>query len=427
MMQPWFPNAKLGIFLHWGIYAVNGVVESWSFFNREISYEDYMAQCSGFTASQYDPEAWATLFQKAGARYAVLTTKHHDGVALWDTQQNDLSVVQATPAARDLITPFCDALRAHGLKVGLYFSHLDWSHPDYAPLPPAERHEDTMNGVYAQWPDGPNSPEWQRFLAFHHAQLKELCTQFGDVDLLWFDGDWTPDDTYWQMGELRRLLTEWQPNCVLNSRLHGHGDYATPEQGVPIVAPEGPWEFCVTMGDCWGYVPADQKKLKSVRQLVRMFAECIGMGGNMLLDITPKEDGTFPPAQVQRLEEMGDWIRRHEEAVYPTGAGLPAGHWYGASTLSADKTVLYAILFDRPYDQVAIKGILNSVKRVTALGTGQELSHNMVGGAGWMGIPGVLWIDVPEAALDPLATVIKIELDGPLSLYRGSGHAIESN
>lgn len=132
MMQDWFKQAKLGIFIHWGIYAVKGVGESWSFYHGSISYEDYMAQCEGFTAKNYDPEAWAELFKRAGARYAVLTTKHHDGVALWDTKQNDLSVVKKTPAGRDLIKPYVEALHKNDLKVGLYYSHLDWSHPDYA-------------------------------------------------------------------------------------------------------------------------------------------------------------------------------------------------------------------------------------------------------------------------------------------------------
>jgi alpha-L-fucosidase len=131
----WFADAKLGIFIHWGIYAVNGIDESWSFYNGKISYDDYMKQLNGFTAAKYDPGAWARLFQESGARYAVLTSKHHDGVALWNTRQSDLNVVKKTPAGRDLITPYCDALRKQGLRVGLYFSHLDWSHPDYPFLP----------------------------------------------------------------------------------------------------------------------------------------------------------------------------------------------------------------------------------------------------------------------------------------------------
>ena len=144
MMQSWFPDAKLGIFIHWGIYAVEGTAESWAIFSKERTYDSYMNQRHGFAAAKYDPRAWADLFKRAGARYAVLTSKHHDGMALWDTQVSDLSVVKQTPARRDLIAPYAEALHEAGLKVGLYFSHLDWSHPDYAPLPPEERTKDNF-------------------------------------------------------------------------------------------------------------------------------------------------------------------------------------------------------------------------------------------------------------------------------------------
>lgn len=425
MIQPWFSQAKLGIFIHYGIYAVDGIPESWSFFSGRVSYEEYMAQCAGFTAAHYDPQAWADLFQRAGARYAVLTTKHHDGVALWETQLSDLNVVKKTPAGRDLVTPYVEALRARGIKVGLYFSQLDWSHPDYAPIPVGTRTGETLSASYQQWT--PDTPQWLRYLDFHRGQLRELCTQFGKVDLLWFDGDWDPgDDRFWRMKELRDLLHSWQPEVILNSRMRGYGDYATPEQGIPIAQPHGPWEFCMTINDSWGFQPQDTN-YKSLRQIVRTFAEVIGMGGNLLLDIGPRQDGSIPEEQVERLEGLGDWIRQHEEAVYDTGAGLPAGHFYGASTLSNDRTTLYLMLFDRPWDEIAVKGIRNAIKRVTVLGSGTELAARKLGGADWVNIPGVLWIQVPEAELDANATVIKVELDGPLDLYSGAGQAIESN
>lgn len=426
MMQPWFQEAKLGIFIHWGIYAVKGIPESWAFFNEQISYEDYMAQLAGFTASRYDPQAWARLFKRAGARYAVLTSKHHDGVSLFDSQMSDLNVVKKTPAARDLIRPYIEAMHAEGLKAGLYFSHLDWSHPDYAPIPVGRRTINTLND--ACYPPGwENSVEWQRFRSFYRGQLEELCTKYGKLDLLWFDGDWVPSqNAYWRMDELRDMLHRWQPEIVLNSRMRGYGDYKTPEQGIPITRPEGPWEFCVTINDSWGYQVQDHNH-KSVRQIVRMFAECISMGGNLLLDVGPKEDGTILPEQVERLEGLGDWIARHAEAVYGTEAGLPHGHIYGVSTLSKDRETIYAIIFDRPWDEISIKGIHNKVRRVSVLADGRELDHRTIGGAPWMGIPGVLWVRVPEEALDPYATVIKIELEGPLKLYHGAGDAVESN
>ena len=424
MMQSWFPDAKLGIFIHYGIYAVQGIDESWAFFNGKVSYDDYMSQLSGFTASKYDPEAWAALFEKVGARYAVLTTKHHDGVALWDTKANELSVVHKTPAGRDLLTPFVSALHKHNLKVGLYYSHLDWSHPDYATILPkvsdeAEYQQPHFKNRFAFCePDKQDPVRWANFIKFHRQQLEELSTQFGEIDLYWFDGEWERDSDQFDMKGLRDQLQAWQPNAIFNSRLRDYGDYATPEQGVPIVPPTGPWEFCVTINDSWGYQGRDTNH-KSVRQLVRMFAETIGMGGNMLLDVGPHEDGTLQAEQIDRLEGLGDWIRKHSEAVYGTVAGLPAGLFYGASTLNKSRDALYVIFFDKPFDQIAVKGLLKPPTRVSILGSGANLSYKTIGGLG--DTPGVLWINIPESEVDPNATVVKLEFDQPISLYTGTG------
>lgn len=432
-LPTWFDNAKLGIFLHWGIYSVKGIPESWSFFNGQISYEDYMAQFEGFTASRYDPAAWARLFKRAGADYAVLTTKHHNGVALWDTAQNDLSVVKRSPAGRDLIAPFCEALRAEGLRVGLYFSHLDWSHPDYASVmregDPDPEHtitqHDKLGFAYPRKDQHEDPAAWQRFLQFHRAQLGELCARF-HPDLLWFDGDWERSPAQWDFAGLRTFLKNLCPDVVLNSRMGGHGDYATPEQGVPIHPPDQPWEFCMTINDSWGYQVQDTNH-KSHRQIVRTFCEVIGMGGRLLLDAGPLEDGTFQPVQEQRLLELGDWISRYAEAVKGTQAGLPCGHFLGSSTLSADRTVLYLFFFDIPGGPLPVKGIINEIESVTLLATGESIPYKMIGGAPWMGIPGVLWIDLPKEATDPAATVLRVALKDPLRLYEGHGEAITQN
>ncbi|MFZ4508792.1 MAG: alpha-L-fucosidase [Fimbriimonas sp.] len=419
-MQPWFLDAKLGIFIHYGIYAVNGISESWSFFNGQISHEDYMKQLDGFTASAYDPEEWADLFARAGAQYAVLTTKHHDGVALWDTKANDLSVVNKTPAGRDLVTPFVEALRKHGLRVGLYYSHLDWSHPDYPTLRKVEDGTKDLN-PFAGPPAGHEDPErWANFLKFHRAQLEELCTQFGKVDLHWFDGDWEREPEQFQMKELRDQLHAWQPEVILNSRMLGYGDYATPEQGQPVVAPDGVWEFCVTINDSWGYQTQDHNH-KPTREIVRMFAEVIGMGGNVLLDVGPFADGSLQPEQVQRLEELGTWTHKHAEAIYGSVAGLPLGLHYGPSTLSKDGQTLYLILLDRPVEKVYVKGIRNNVKAVSVVGNGTALKFTKPKMVEWTGVPGTLVIDVPEHELDTYATVLKVELEGKIETMLGKG------
>lgn len=421
-MQPWFTEAKLGIFIHWGIYAVDGVPESWSFYDGTLTHEQYMKQLDGFTASAYDPGAWASLFARAGARYAVLTAKHHDGVALWDTQLSDLSVVRRTPAGRDLIAGYADALRADGLRVGLYFSHLDWSHPDYASVRSADpaRAARDQNRFSAPL-EGPDDPAaWERFIAFYHGQVRELVASFRP-DLLWFDGDWERTEEQWRIAELAAMIRSLAPDTVLNARMFSFGDYATPEQGVPIVAPDGPWELCLTMNNSWGYQHRDTAN-KSVGQLVRYFAETIGAGGNLLLDVGPREDGTITAAQADRLIGLGDWIAPHAEAVYGTGAGLPPGHHYGPSTLSADRRTLYLLCFDIPREVVSVRGLRTPVRKVSVLGSGTELGHRVTNGFG--DIPGVLWIDAPSASdIRDHATVLAVELDGELDVYRGKGRA----
>jgi len=187
----WFADAKLGIFIHWGIYAVNGIGESWSFYNNEISHEDYLKQLNGFTASNYHPEEWAGLFKESGARYAVLTSKHHDGVALWDTRYGDLNVVERTPAKRDLIGPYVDALRKNDLKVGLYFSLIDWSYPDYPVKTKTEKRYE-------------NDPQrWNKFVKYYYSQVEVLIKKY-QPDLLWFDGAWEHSAEEWHAKELRK-------------------------------------------------------------------------------------------------------------------------------------------------------------------------------------------------------------------------------
>jgi alpha-L-fucosidase len=422
----WFEDAKLGIFIHYGIYAVNGIPESWSFFKEEISYDDYMKQLKGFTAKNYDAAEWAKLFKEAGAKYAVLTSKHHDGVALWDTKLSDMSVVKKSPAKRDLIGPYAKALRKEGLKVGLYFSHLDWSHPDYNSV----YHGDTRN-------PSPNSPfdyplkrkedpaGWKRFLDFHRGQLKELY-HLANPDLWWFDGVWTRTAEQWKMKELRDTLLSWNPNTILNARMKGYGDYATPEQGIPIVGPKGTWELCMTINDSWGYQKDDHNQ-KSVNYLIRVFSECISMGGNLLLDVGPTADGKITTEQTERLKGLGRWTSKHAEAIYGSRRGLPLGHYFGPTTLSKDKKTIYCFIQDIPREGIVVKGIINKVERVRMIGTNQELHFERNGGAPWMNIPGVLQVDIAHGQLDENVSVVAIDLDSPLKLYRGEGGAIENN
>ncbi|GGK23972.1 alpha-L-fucosidase [Yeosuana aromativorans] len=409
----WFKDAKLGIFIHWGIYAVNGIDESWSFHNGYISYDDYMKQLDGFTATNYNPEYWAELIKESGAKYTVITTKHHDGVALWDTKYSDLNVVDKTPAKRDVLTSFVKAARSEGLKVGLYYSLLDWSHPDYPNfLRDKKRYTD-------------DAKRWAKFTKFNFGQIEEL-TKF-NPDLYWFDGDWEQSAETWKAKEIRDLLLEKTPTTIINSRLQGYGDYATPEQGIPITKPDSKyWELCMTMNNSWGYQPNDTN-YKSVNQIIRILVDCISMGGNLLLDIGPKPDGIIPQEQIDILKGLGRWTNKHKSAIYGTRAGIPFGHFNGYTALSKDKTILYLYVDNKPNGPLLIKGLKNKVNRAWVVGNGTKLKTNVVGKLYWSDVPGLLYIDVPEDVQDQDVTVIAMQLDGEVDLYREKGQVIESN
>lgn len=407
----WFKDARLGIFIHWGIYSVDGVDESWAFYNKKMAYADYMKQLNGFTAKNYDPEAWAQLIKESGAKYAVITTKHHDGIALWDTKANNMSTTKLTPARRDVITPFFKALRNNGIKTGAYFSILDWSHQDYPGF--------TKDSSRYQIKDDP--ARWKRYLEFYQMQINELSTQF-NPDLFWFDGDWEHNATEWQAEKVRKTILAHNPNAIINGRLAGYGDYETPEQNFPITRPSlNPWELCMTSNNNWGYHP-DDLAYKTPYELVTIFADVISNGGNLLFDIGPREDGWIPTEQVHLLKELGKWTRKHTEAIFGTEAGMSPGHYYGPSTLSKDSSTLYLFVPALDRGKVVIRGLYNSIRSIKILGADQQLDHKIVGKISWSPVPGLVYIEeLPENTTDEYMTVLEVKLDGPIKLYSGKG------
>ncbi len=406
----WFTDAKLGIFIHWGIYSVKGIDESWSFHNRKISWKDYMAQLNGFNGKAYDPEAWASLIEESGARYAVLTTKHHDGVALWDTKEKHYDVVDNTPARRDLVAPFFSALRKRGIKAGAYYSLIDWSHPDYTGFL-------KDSGRYTLADD---TARWARFSRFNTAQLKEVSEKF-NPDLWWFDGDWEHSAAEWDAPGIRKMLLSKNPAAILNGRLQGFGDYATPEQNFPITRPaEKAWELCMTTNNNWGYQPLDTN-WKTPYEVITIFADAISNGGNLLLDMGPRADGSIPEPQVHVLKELGAWNKKHGEAVFASQPGLPQGHFYGPSTLSKDSSTLYLFLPGNVSGPVVVRGLVSAIKSAHVVGSETTLRPKIVGKISWSHVPGLVYIDVPAKAQDKYMTVLKLKLDGPVKLYRGKG------
>ena len=405
----WFADAKLGIFIHAGIYSVDGIDESWSFHNRKIKYPDYMKQLNGFTLKKYDPAFWADLIQESGARYSVITTKHHDGVAMYDTRMNDLNILKKTSAKRDMIKPFFEELRKRNIKCGAYYSLIDWSYPDYPGfLTDSSRYK--VTGDYDRW---------NRFRAFFQGQIKEINTKF-KPDLWWFDGDWEHSAEEWESQKVRHIILSENPKAIINGRLQGYGDYETPEQNFPVSRPDYKWwELCMTTNDNWGF--HHDNNWKTPYEVITIFVDAVSNGGNLLLDMGPKEDGTIPEEQINVLKELGAWNKKNGEAIFNTIGGISQGHFYGPTTLSKDSTNLYLFLDGKISGQLLLKGLINKIEEITVVGNGTKIGWKVVGKISWSPVPGLVYIDVPENVGDKYVTVLKVKLDGAVKLYRGRG------
>jgi len=403
----WFADAKLGIFIHWGVYSVNGISESWSFFNNYINHDAYMKQLNGFAAEKYNPQEWVKLIKESGAKYAVITTKHHDGVALWNTQTaKATSTFKNSAAKKDLITPFVNNLKQAGLKTGLYFSLPDWSYPDY----------DIFTRERKRYNINTEPKRWTAFLNYYHGQLQELSTQY-NPDLVWFDGDWEHTPAEWQTDEVRSLLKANNPNIIINSRLDQHGDYDTPEQGVPVVKPTARyWELCYTMNDSWGYQPYDHH-YKSSNMIIRTLVDCISMGGNLLLDIGPKADGTIATEQVKILKDLGRWTKKHGEAIYETQAGIPNNHFSGKTSLSKNKKTLYLYIDYHTKNGFLLTGIKSKITKAELVGSKEPVSMVALNETDYL-------LNFNDAGFDGDVTVLKITLNETIQLSEDKHEAV---
>ena len=415
----WFASARFGMFVHWGHHSTRGGDLSWPLVGgagdllphaHPLGAAEYHAGAPGFCPHPGAARRWMALARRAGMRYAVLTAKHHDGFALWPTEHTDWSISR-TRYEGDLVAEFVEAARAEGLRVGLYFSLCDWHHPDY----PAFRDEDRP--YFFRYLGRRSSPEaWERYLGVVFGQLEELLTRYGPVDLLWFDGQWERSRDEWRADDLAARVRALQPDILVNDRLPGQGDFETPEQALPTSpssTPTRPWETCLTMNRSWGWCP-DDADYKSARHLVHTLCEVAGRGGNLLLNVGPRGDGSLPDEQVSRLGSIAAWMAGNGEAIHGTEPGLEPWQFYGPTTRSGQRLFLH--LLYRPYDTVTVRGLtLDHISGVRHLATGKELDWSgqapvqalMAGGA-----VGDVVIRVPGDLVDDLATVIEVVVDG---------------
>ena len=367
----WFVNDRFGMFIHWGLYAM-GARHEWLRHNEQISNEEYDRKYfKHFDPDLYNPERWADAASYAGMKYFVITTKHHEGFALWDSKLTDYKATN-TPAKRDLLRPMVDAFRSQDMKVGFYHSLIDWHHKDY--IVDRRNHPHRLDEkLLNEMNKGRNQSKYADYL---HGQVKELLTEFGDVSLLWFDFSFVNNDARldfskgkgreaWKSEELYRMIRELQPKIMVNDRLDldgVYGDMKTPEQfqprnhvtvnGKPVV-----WEACQTFSGSWGY-HRDENSWRSVRQLLSTLIDCVSKGGNLLLNVGPTGRGEFDERALERLGGIGDWMHYHARSIYgceeaPAEFKAPENC---KLTYNPAKKALYIHILDWPYKHLHLDG-----------------------------------------------------------------------
>lgn len=390
----WFTGAGFGIFVHWDQASQQGIEIGWPLVGRSIlpgvdEAEDtvtaaqYQSTAPTFNPTRWDASVVARAAREAGATYVVFTARHHAGYNMFHSRHSEFGIEHG-PFGRDITRELVEAVREAGLRIGIYYSLPDWSHPDYPAFTDADRPYSLEHWPAAGLPEFADSPvaldrhrrsspeEWARYLDYVRGQLTELLTGYGPIDLLWFDGDWERSAAEWTAPALRRHIKSLQPDVVINDRLPGQGDYRTPEQGFPLTAPDGPWELCLTIGDHWAWRPDDTNN-KSARSLLATLIDVAARGGNLLLNIGPKPDGTLDEAQTERLHDIGAWMHAHRESVI--GVAPTTGvDFYGPST-ARDGTV-YLHLAMLPVEEIVARGLpVRRITRVRRLADGMELPH----------------------------------------------------
>ncbi|MEY9844148.1 alpha-L-fucosidase [Streptacidiphilus sp. MAP5-3] len=419
----WFRGLGLGVFIHWGHASTRGWELSWQMtggVHRQepaldpVSCNDYFDNAAGFAPERFDPTVWADLAWRAGARYMVFTAKHHDGFAMFDTGLSDYSVTRHAPLGRDVTREIVEAFRARGFRIGLYFSIIDWHHPDYPRYT-----DETITKPYVVGSYPRVSPaKWDRYRAFMLGQLGELLTGYGDIDIVWLDGEFEHTEEEWRFDEIRAFIRERQPHALVNDRCLGHGDFTTPEQQLPMVPPQQPWETCLTMNSSWGHRPQDDT-WKSPALLLHTLIEAVSMGGNLLLNVGPTGDGEFPHEAVERLEALAGWLEHNAESVQGTEPGLTLWQFHGPSTRRTrpdGTTRVYLHLVTRPYERVTVRGLrVSRVERVTLLDGDRDLPWRVQPRlkdvhSGTDDPTGELHIDIRGTELDPLCTVLAVDL-----------------
>jgi alpha-L-fucosidase len=406
----WFREARFGLFIHWGVYSVpageyktNKNFGEWYLEESKMPVSEYEQFANQFNPVKFDAKQWVKMAKAAGMKYIVITSKHHDGFDMYRSSLSDWGI-KATPFPRDPMKELAAACKAEGLTFCFYHSIMDWHHPDYA-----ERRA---------WNDrATGAPNMDKYVDYLKGQLKELLSNYGPIGILWFDGEWEKSWTHERGVDLYQYVRGLQPNLIVNNRVgkarsgmagmdageNRVGDYGTPEQEIPATGfgPGVDWESCMTMNDHWGYNKNDQH-WKSTQTLIRNLIDCASKGGNYLLNVGPTSEGVFPEASVERLAEIGKWMKVNRESIYGTTASPFKKLAFGRCTQKPGK--LYLHVYDWPANGELSVPLTSPVKKAYVLGQRSKrvkvTSHNGV------------TLNVSAALPDANATVIVLEISG---------------
>lgn len=423
----WYTDARFGMFIHWGLYAIPARGE-WVRSYEEIPKEDYMPYFDEFNPVDFDPKQWAKAAKEAGMKYVVLTAKHHDGFCLFDSQYTDFKSTN-TKFGRDIVAEFVETVRGEGLKVGLYFSLLDWYHDDYPHYGDAH-HPMRNNPAY-----GNEGRDFSRYVTYLHNQVREICTNYGKLDILWFDFSYENENYVmrgetWKATELVSMVRELQPGIIIDNRLEVsgegfgsmwegnpspyHGDFVSPEQ---IIPPNGLqdkqgrdliWEACITMNNNWGYCAKDHF-YKPAPMLIKKLVECVSKGGNLLLNVGPDARGNIPPQSMEILKSIGAWMKDNSQSIY--GCGKAGMEKPDAGRITRKGNKLYYHLFENTVGPMPLPGLKKEqVGCVRYLATGAEvpLSNSWTSS----NYPDIVFADLGEDPVlpDPVDTVLEVTL-----------------
>ncbi|NQX53315.1 alpha-L-fucosidase [Pedobacter panaciterrae] len=426
----WWREAKFGMFIHWGVYAqfagvykgheqLRGGAE-WIMNRSKIPVAEYQEMAKSFNPVKYDPDAWVKMAKDAGMKYIIITAKHHDGFALFNSKASKWDITDATPYGKDLLKPLAEACKKQGMKLGFYYSQAqDWNNAGGSAArkvmtegwlnPDSAKVDAYTEAHHGHWDPAQETKSFAQYIdEVSVPQVKELMTNYGDIAVLWWD---TPTNMTDEAALKLQDALKTQPQIITNDRLkrpNFPGDTKTPEQKIPNQAElDGmDWETCMTMNGTWGFRTSDTK-WKSTETLIRNLADIASKGGNYLLNIGPKPDGTFPEESIERLKAIGNWMKVNSEAIYATKSSpIPPLEWGRCTRKETAKgTTLYFSVFNWPSDgKLVIPNLKNEVLSATLLATKSKLKTATENG--------VLTIALPSAAPDAIASVIKVEFEG---------------